>query len=91
MAPTRDELKSGLMMLQAVADTVRELGECPSETIYAALIGKVSFEGCQKILTILSNAGLIKVAPSHMITWVGPMLPQSCTVGQGEIGEGGKA
>ena len=56
----------------AVAETIREVGECPSGTIYAAIVGRVSLEGYNKILGILTRAGLIVVGQSHMIRWVGP-------------------
>ena len=34
-APTATELKSGLAVITAVADTIRELKEVPSGTIYS--------------------------------------------------------
>ena len=57
----------------AVAETIREAGECPSGTIYAAIVGRVSLEGYNKILGILTRAGLI-IEQSHMIRWVGPKV-----------------
>ena len=57
----------------AVAETIREVGECPSGTIYAELVGRVSLEGYNKILGILTRAGLI-IEQSHMIRWVGPKV-----------------
>ncbi len=74
MTPTSEQLKAGQAVVFAVAETIREAGEVPSGTIYAALVGRVTFEGYQKILGILKNAGLISVAPSHMIKWTGPRL-----------------
>jgi hypothetical protein len=61
-------------MLHAVAETIRECGECPSGTVYAALVGRVNLEGYNKILSILTGAGLIAVDESHLIRWVGPTL-----------------
>ena len=58
----------------AVSESIRELGEVPSGTLYAALIGKVNYAGYEAILQTLTNAGLIQVMPSHMIRWVGPTL-----------------
>lgn len=64
---------AGQQVVFAVAETIREAGQCPSGTIYAALVGRVTMEGYQKILGILKGAGLINVDPSHMIHWTGPM------------------
>lgn len=71
---TAQQLKAGQAMILAVAETIRESGECPSGTIYAALIGRVTLEGYQKILGILKGAGLIRVDASHLIHWIGPRL-----------------
>ena len=72
--PTAAQLRAGLNVLIAVSESIRELGEVPSGTLYAALIGKVNYAGYEAILQTLTNAGLIQVMPSHMIRWVGPTL-----------------
>jgi hypothetical protein len=61
-------------MLHAVAETIRIAGECPSGTVYAALVGRVNLEGYNKILSILKGAGLIAVDASHLVRWTGPTL-----------------
>ncbi|HLZ39422.1 MAG TPA: hypothetical protein VKQ11_00575 [Candidatus Sulfotelmatobacter sp.] len=71
--PTQEQLKAGAAVIMAVAETIREAGECPSGTIYAVLMGRVTFQGYEKILGILKGAGLIEVLPSHLIRWIGPM------------------
>ena len=71
--PTKEQLKAGQAVVIAVAETIREAGECPSGTIYAELVGRVSLEGYNKILGILTRAGLI-IEQSHMIRWVGPKV-----------------
>jgi len=58
-------------MILVVAETIRECRECPSGTIYAGLAGRVSLEGYQKILAILTKADLIEVQPCHLIKWIG--------------------
>jgi len=72
--PTTEQLKAGTQVIFAVAETIREAGEVLSGTIYAALVGRVTFEGYQKILSILTNAGLISVDRLHLIRWTGPNL-----------------
>jgi hypothetical protein len=74
---TAEQRKAGLQVVMAVAETVREVGECPSGTVYAALVGRVTFEGYQKILGILQNAGLVSVGKDHMLRWTGPKLEVS--------------
>ncbi len=71
MTPTKAELNAGTRMIIAVSETIRECGECPSGVLYAGLMSKVSLEGYEKILGILTNAGLIEVSKSHLITWIG--------------------
>lgn len=70
--PTATELRAGKGLIIAVAETVRECRETPSGVLYAALCGKVSYEGYQKILRILQGAQLIEVTTSHLVRWVGP-------------------
>ncbi len=70
--PTPEQLKAGAAVVFAVAETVREAGECPSGVIYAALVGRVTLQGYEKILGILKGAGLVEVTPSHLVRWIGP-------------------
>ena len=74
MTTTTQELQAAMTILHAVAETVREAGEIPSGTMYAALTGRVTLEGYEQILRILTGAGLIAVDARHMIRWVGPEL-----------------
>ena len=75
--PTKEQLLAGQRVVLAVAETVRECGECPSGVLYAGLIGRVSMEGYNKILKILEGAGLIEVSQSHMVRWIGPRLSEA--------------
>ncbi len=70
--PTQEQLKAGQLVVMAVAETIREAGECASGTIYAVLMGRVTFEGYQKILDMLTRMGLIAVGRDHMIRWIAP-------------------
>ena len=74
IAPTtKEDIKRAMLVTMAVAETIREAGEVPSGTIYAAIMSKVSLECYQAILRTLENAELIKVHPSHLIRWIGPL------------------
>ena len=77
-APTKAELLAGLNIIAAVAETIREAGEVPSGTIYAALTGKVTFEGYQGILRNLKGAGLVE-EKNHLLRWVGPKIEGRAT------------
>lgn len=72
--PTKQELSAGVAIVAAVAETVRECGECPSGMLYAGLIGRVTKQGYDQVLAILKGAGLIEVTPQHMVRWTGPMI-----------------
>ncbi len=71
--PTAEQQKAGLAVVMAVAETIREAGEAPTGTMYAALMGKVSLEGFNKILGILQRNGLISVS-GHVARWTGPVI-----------------
>jgi hypothetical protein len=73
MAPTKQELLAGLNILAAVAETIREAGEVPSGTIYAALLGKVTMEGYTSLLRTLKGAGLVE-EKNHLLRWIGPNI-----------------
>jgi hypothetical protein len=79
MAPSKQELLAGLNILAAVAETIREAGEVPSGTIYAALVGKVTMEGYTSLLRTLKGAGLVE-EKNHLLRWIGPNIQS----GQGE-------
>jgi hypothetical protein len=66
------QFRAGLDLTFAIAEAIREAGEIPSGTLYALVLGKVDYDGYQKLLGILKGAGLIQVMPSHMVKWVGP-------------------
>lgn len=71
--PGGAELAAGAQVVFIVAESVREAGEIPSGTLYALLAAHVSLDGYQKVLGILTRAGLISVH-SHLIRWIGPQV-----------------
>jgi|ERR1035438_2455811 hypothetical protein len=70
--PTKAQIIAALGITFVVSEAIREAREIPSGTLYAMLVGKVDYEGYQKMLGILKRAGLIEVMPSHLIRWTGP-------------------
>ena len=67
-----DQKKIALKVLMAVAETIREVGEAPSGTIYAALMS----HGCtmsqyEAIIGTLTRAGLVRETSAHLLVWIG--------------------
>lgn len=52
--------KITLKMVQAVAETIREMGSvgAPAGPMYAALMGRVSYQGFESIMRTIVNSGL---------------------------------
>ena len=72
-AVTKAELVQGLMLMKAVCETVRELGEVPSGTVYAALMGHCTFPAYQSLISQLVNTGLISLN-GNLLKWTGPII-----------------
>ena len=62
------EIKAGLEVIKAIAEAIREAKSIPSGTLYAVLMGKLSLEQYEKIISILINAGLVTES-GHVLTW----------------------
>ena len=70
MTATVEDTRQALKIVQAVAETIREVKECPSGTVYAALMGRISLNTYEKIITTLKHAGCIEETPSHLLRWI---------------------
>ncbi len=67
---TREAMKAGIQVITAVADAIRELGEVPSGHLYARLMGHLSFDQYESIISILKRTGLV-TEQYHLLRWVG--------------------
>lgn len=67
---TKEDIKSGIKIIKAIAETIREAKSIPSGTLYAGVMGVITLESYHKILGILENAGLITVS-NFLIKWEG--------------------
>lgn len=67
----RAQIKAGLEIIKAIADTIRELKEVPSGELYARIMGQISFENYQAVIGTLKRAWLVKVE-NHLLIWVEP-------------------
>jgi hypothetical protein len=66
-----EQVKAYIAILAAVAETIRERGTVPSGTLYALLMGRMSFEAYSRMIQQLKNAGLIE-EKAHLLRWTGP-------------------
>ena len=74
---SRSTIKSGLTLLFAASEAIREAGEIPSGTLYAVLAGRVDFIGYEKMVRVLKGAGLVAEDRGHLLRWIGPHLEAS--------------
>ena len=59
-------------VIQAVAETIREVGSCPAGMVYAALMTKgCSLPAFEKIIDVLVNSGVVK-RNNNMLIWIDP-------------------
>ena len=65
------ETAAALMIIRAVADAVRDLGQVPEGELYAAIMGHLSLDAFNRVLEILKRGGMIQVR-GHLVIWTGP-------------------
>ena len=68
---TAEQVTAGIRMAAAVGEAIRDLGSVPSGHLYARLMGRMSLETYNKLITILKQANLVE-ENNHLLTWVGP-------------------
>jgi hypothetical protein len=68
---TTAQMKAGLMIVKAVADTIRELGEVPAGTLYAHMMDRMDLSAFEKMIDTLVHSGLVEKRNSHLLVWVG--------------------
>lgn len=72
MSATKTQAKAALGAAMAIAETIRELKEVPSGILYANVMGHMSFDVYQRVIEVLTNAGLVAQQPNHLLRWIGP-------------------
>jgi hypothetical protein len=78
MNATKEQVKTTLDTVRAVADAIRELGSVPSGTFYAVVMAHMDLPTYQRIVTLLKDAGLVE-EENHLLTWTGPKLETKTT------------
>jgi hypothetical protein len=71
MTISKQEVHGGLNTIRAVADAIKEANEIPSGHLYAAVMQWVDLCGYEKIISILTRAGLVEETPGHLLKWKG--------------------
>jgi hypothetical protein len=68
MSTTTTHIASGIKVLAALAEAIREAGTIPSGHLWAASMGHMDFETYSKAIRMLAQAGVIKTS-NHTLTW----------------------
>ena len=69
---SKDKINAALNVVQAIAETIRKLGEVPSGELYARLVGKLDLPDYEEVIRILKETGLVTETPGHLLRWNGP-------------------
>lgn len=67
---TPERVKAALNIVQAIAETIREIGRIPSGHLYAQLMSRMSLSEYENIIDILKRAGVVEVKNYELI-WIG--------------------
>ena len=73
--------KAYVTMILAISDCIRDLGEVPSDHLYARLMDKLSIEAYQSIINALINTKVVR-EQNHLLTWIGPLKPEARSQGE---------
>lgn len=65
-----ERTKAAVMIIKAIADTIKELGRIPNGHLYAQVMGKLSYADYCKAIEILKGGKLITESNSELI-WIG--------------------
>ena len=65
----KQKAKAYIAVVQAIADTIRELKQIPSGHLYAHIQSKVSLEVYQSIINLLKESGRVK-EENYLLSWV---------------------
>lgn len=71
---TKEQLTAGFDFVRSVAEAIRLAGEIPAGVLYAVIMDKVSLEGFDKIINMLTEAGLVQRTVGHVLVWTGPQI-----------------
>ena len=73
MRPTTQQINAYLIAVKAIADTIREVGECSLGILYVGCMSKMDLAAFNGIINKLESAGLISVSGQSLVKWIGPV------------------
>lgn len=73
------QVKSAINVILALSETLREVKEIPSGTLYVQVLGVLTLEQYQRCIDILKGAKLVEETPGHLLRWVGPEFEARAT------------
>jgi len=63
-----NQAQQALAVIQILGSAIKEAGEIPSGTLYAMVMGKISYETYTSAIALLVRQGIIKES-NHLLTW----------------------
>lgn len=70
---TREKVRAAFLTVAALGATIRDAGEIPAGTLYAASLSVFSsVETFNVAVSLLVKAGLVTRDASHVLRWIGP-------------------
>ena len=70
---SRGELDTGLAVIMALTETIRERKEVIATDLYLGVMDRCTLAGFEKVLGVLTRAGLVRVE-RDVVRWVGPII-----------------
>ncbi len=71
--PKKPASPQAVLVILAVAETIREARTVPSGHLYAMLMDRLTIDGYRSIIATLKGAGLVSES-SNLLTWIGPEI-----------------
>lgn len=70
---TREKVRAAFLTVAALGATIRDAGEIPAGTLYAASLSVFSsVEAFNVAVSLLVKADLVTRDSSHVLRWIGP-------------------
>ncbi|MGH9876165.1 MAG: hypothetical protein ACRD5H_00875 [Nitrososphaerales archaeon] len=68
---TKAQMSVAMMVVQAMAEAIREVGSIPEGTLYAVMMNFVNLEGFKSAANALVNAKVVR-RENCLLTWIAP-------------------
>jgi hypothetical protein len=68
---TKAQIVAAVEIVRLVAESIRLAGSLPSGNLYAQVMGVLTLDQYDRIIGILTRAGLVRLTSAHVLEWVG--------------------